>query len=495
MQQTGGSAMAHRPILRPDDSESSPLSAASRGGQTEDETVYPLNELANTFVAQGAGIISADLALDLVLNDIVKQACLATGASGAAVALLRDGEMVCRASSGAAAPDLGIRLDTRSGLAGAAVQSGELQLCPNTGSDPRVDARTCRRCGILSILVLPLMEEGEVFGIFEVLSPQLNAFGELDVLTIKALAQQIVQNRRQAHETTGKLEMGLIQPEIALAADPMSEEPSAGSGVGPESPDIPADGQAKGAARVKQRRSRQTDFWTGFLAVAVIGTAVLMALLIGWRLGWTRAAARHRRESAGSRTEKTKTAAAKLEAPAVEPPASSPATVPDTPAATNVPSRPAVHVQAKAPAAPPVGGLVVYEKGKVIFRMPPSSPEKALASQEGRINQQDVVLAAGITPDPQNLDEKSASERLVHRVAPKYPAEALREHTEGAVVLKAEIGRDGEVQKLTVLQGDPVLSGAALQAVKQWRYRPYLMNGKPVQMQTTITVNFNLPAE
>ena len=491
--------MAHRPILRPDDSESFPLGRTPRAGQAEDETVYPLNELANTFVAHGAGIISADLALDLVLNDIVKQACLATGASGAAVALLRDGEMVCRASSGAAAPDLGVRLDTRAGLAGAAVQSGEMQLCPNTASDPRVDPETCRRCGILSIVVLPLREEREVFGVFEILSPHLNAFGELDVITIKALAQQIVQNRRQAHETTGKLEMGLIQPETALAAEPIYEGPSVESGIGPEPSDLYVDAApAVGADRAKERRSRQTDFWAGFLAVVVIGTAVLMSLLIGWRLGRSKAVARHRRESRSAQLERTRTAAARLEAPVALPPASSPVPASETPAATNALSRgatPHPAAPAKAPAAPPVGGLVVYEKGKVIFRMPPSSPEEASARLGTKANQQEVVLAAEITPDPQNLDERLAEERLVHRVAPRYPAEALREHTQGAVVLKAEIGRRGEVQKLTVLQGDPVLSSAALQAVKQWRYRPYLISGKAVEMQTTITVNFSLPAE
>ncbi|PYX95177.1 MAG: hypothetical protein DMG71_10220, partial [Acidobacteria bacterium] len=255
---------------------------------------------------------------------------------------------------------------------------------------------------------------------------------------------------------------------------------------------------AVGADRAKERRSRQTDFWAGFLAVVVIGTAVLMSLLIGWRLGRSKAVARHRRESRSAQLERTRTAAARLEAPVALPPSSSPIPASETPAATNALSRgatPHPAAPAKAPAAPPVGGLVVYEKGKVIFRMPPSSPEEASARLGTKANQQEVVLAAEITPDPQNLDERLAEERLVHRVAPRYPAEALREHTQGAVVLKAEIGRRGEVQKLTVLQGDPVLSSAALQAVKQWRYRPYLISGKAVEMQTTITVNFSLPAE
>jgi len=104
-----------------------------------------VKRLVETLAANGGGELSPDLALDLLLNEIVEQARLATAASGAAIALVKDGEMVCRATTGATAPDLGIRLDTHSGLSGACVQTGDVQLCGDTEADSRVDAVASRQ--------------------------------------------------------------------------------------------------------------------------------------------------------------------------------------------------------------------------------------------------------------------------------------------------------------------------------------------------------------
>ena len=91
-----------------------------------------VTEVARTLAAHGGGVASLDLALDLVLNEVVEQARLATGATGAAIALARASEMVCRATAGADAPDLGVRLETTSGLSGACLQTGEIQQCGDT---------------------------------------------------------------------------------------------------------------------------------------------------------------------------------------------------------------------------------------------------------------------------------------------------------------------------------------------------------------------------
>ncbi len=81
---------------------------------------------------------------------------------------------------------------------------------------------------------------------------------------------------------------------------------------------------------------------------------------------------------------------------------------------------------------------------------------------------------------------------LLHRVLPIYPELAKRSGVQGQVVLRAVISKDGEIQELHVLSGHPWLRGAALQAVQQWRYRPYVLNGVPVQVETQVTVNFVL---
>ena len=73
---------------------------------------------------------------------------------------------------------------------------------------------------------------------------------------------------------------------------------------------------------------------------------------------------------------------------------------------------------------------------------------------------------------------------LIKRVQPKYPQAALTAHAEGAVQIEATINKEGNVTNLKVLSGDPVLAHAALEAVRQWRYKPYYLDGEPVEIQT-----------
>jgi periplasmic protein TonB len=79
---------------------------------------------------------------------------------------------------------------------------------------------------------------------------------------------------------------------------------------------------------------------------------------------------------------------------------------------------------------------------------------------------------------------------LVHRVDPVYPRTAIITHTFGAVQLHAIIARDGSIQSLNVISGNPILAQAALEAVRQWRYNPYMLNDEAVEVETFITVNF-----
>ena len=81
---------------------------------------------------------------------------------------------------------------------------------------------------------------------------------------------------------------------------------------------------------------------------------------------------------------------------------------------------------------------------------------------------------------------------LVHQVEPEYPPVAKAAHIQGAVVLQALIGKDGAVKQVQVLSGPPMLASAAQIAVKQWRYKPYILNGQPVEVDTTINVNFTM---
>ena len=82
---------------------------------------------------------------------------------------------------------------------------------------------------------------------------------------------------------------------------------------------------------------------------------------------------------------------------------------------------------------------------------------------------------------------------LVKKVQPIYPATASHLRIEGVVDLMATISKTGDISAVKILKGDPTLARAAVDAVKQWKYKPYLLNGEPVEIQTQITMNFKLP--
>jgi protein TonB len=108
-------------------------------------------------------------------------------------------------------------------------------------------------------------------------------------------------------------------------------------------------------------------------------------------------------------------------------------------------------------------------------------------------------VAARITPsllaalEPVALSEDLSRRLLLQKVLPSYPEQAIRARVQGPVVLQAWIGRDGTIQDLKLIQGSLVLGQAAYRAVKQWRYQPYLVNGRAVEAQTFVTVDFKLP--
>lgn len=91
---------------------------------------------------------------------------------------------------------------------------------------------------------------------------------------------------------------------------------------------------------------------------------------------------------------------------------------------------------------------------------------------------------------PKRITSQLSEGQLVNRVEPVYPHIAAISGIQGQVKLHAIIGRDGRIQSLSAISGHPLLLRAALEAVEQWRYRPYVLNGEAVEVETLITVNF-----
>ena len=95
-----------------------------------------------------------------------------------------------------------------------------------------------------------------------------------------------------------------------------------------------------------------------------------------------------------------------------------------------------------------------------------------------------------MTGDKIKVSQGVSQGLLIRRVQPKYPANALAAHIQGVVQIEATIDRDGKVVNPKVLSGDRTLAAAALEAVRQWRYKPYYLDREPVEIQTDITINF-----
>jgi TonB family protein len=510
----------------PDHPVPEPTTSTSQGSTPGAES--DLGELAALFAAHGGGSfsaeVSAQLALEIVLNEIVERACVATGATGAAIVLVRDGEMMCRASSGVNAPVLGAPLGSESGLTAECIKTRLVQLCDDAQADPRADGEASRRLGVRSVMILPLLRKDELAGVLEVFSSRPGAFGDQDKLTLEALAQRILKNLDLASEP---LSLAPNAPSISSGTS-SSDAVSRDAAAGDSARDLPAapvaamtlpevgDLRAGSATRLNKEedvrleiagRSARAgfDFMSLALAAAVLICAVLLGTLVGVRVGWRKAATMRgqvAKSGSGAGVGERKSAqnsfgqsalAQKMAAQSIA--AQSGVAQPDGEAGTNAGSAPGAGSgraagREKKNAAAPAGSLLVYENGKEIFRMPPAAEgEGAPSAGPGELQHASALEPAGTVEVAPDVAEGS----MLHRVEPEYPEEARKQGIQGAVVLEVRIARDGAIQNVKLVSGQPSLANAAIAAVKQWRFRPRLVQGQPVEMQTSITLNFRLP--
>ena len=120
-------------------------------------------------------------------------------------------------------------------------------------------------------------------------------------------------------------------------------------------------------------------------------------------------------------------------------------------------------------------------------------PDQAILSPHAAIPAHAILASGAQQPNgPTRVSGGVMAGQIVSKVNPVYPPEAREKGIEGAVVLHAIIGADGTVQQLAVISGPEELQGSAMEAVKQWVYKPFLLNGQPQEVETTITVNYYL---
>ena len=155
-----------------------------------------LRQAAMAFPGDDGGQSLAALAqrdLDATLQLLADRALYITGSSGAAIALRRGGknDMLCRATTGSNAPELGTLLSTEFGISGESVRSRLALRCDDAERDPRVNRDGCRQLGIASVVVMPVVHDDEVLGVFELFSGKANAFGERDLSALQRLSEMV----------------------------------------------------------------------------------------------------------------------------------------------------------------------------------------------------------------------------------------------------------------------------------------------------------------
>lgn len=506
------------------DPDSAKATSSAAEGRVERDRISPVEdlpgkqdlqdlvELAAKFTMHGGGPlspeVSADLALEIVLNEIAEQACLATPASGAAIVLKHDGEWVCRASAGSNAPSLGARLDAEAGLSGLCIKTRQVQRCDDAQSDPRADVEACQGLGVRSVIILPLLiDEDAVSGVFGVFSSHPSAFGVRDECTLQVLSQRVLMILKHTSVPLATF----VEP--AAVANPIVENSildnfileraSAESEVEYGSLDA---GSAQATIEVGARHG--INLLTSILGAAVLALALFQTVKLGHHLFGGRAAARTHPPAivpAPLRNAERETTAASGARGTRATPASGTQSAAASPAKLATSGSPSTALPRSAPrstySSPPAGSLLIYENGKEIFRMPPAS-ERAEQTNVDGTNQTRSTKADGTVERPASGSERAgtyelspatAEGSLLHRVEPDYPEEARQQKIQGPVVLDVRIGRDGTVQQATILSGQRLLAEAAISAVKQWEFRPRMVKGQAVEMQTRVTLNFRLP--
>ena len=515
-----------------------------------------------------------------------------TGSSGVAIALTEGEQMICRASWGTSAPDVGARLSIEHSFTGLCVRTGEPQRCDDAQDDPRVDPEACRSLGISAIAAAPVRRGLKVVGVIAAFSDTPHAFTDKHLLILTTLSEVIVElldesapgsssaarpARKPAvipaePEPLAALEQAAPQPGSTSAAVFESAPAVAASGA-PAAPAVPATSRAvssppkkpvvpaskESAPHVDEVLPQKKDeplpvpvgrhsttepakaessgsssvrlvpltqpapapefapelTFSSYQEPAspqrrwlVIAAALVIVLMVvaAWR--WYAAKIAH--------------VASPVSAASVQPAAAAPQTPPaqeTTPARPPVaetkhsPFNPAPATSSPAKAAPVempddvtirnVPQPVIATAGPLrrpsaggasgASQVPePQAPQLALASPElpalvGKPSS--TVIAAPVA----RAASRVVPAHLISRVSPVYPEAARRIQLTGKVVLKTTITKNGTVGNIQWVSGSELFRASAAAAVKQWRYRPAMLNGQPVESDLQVVLEFNRP--
>lgn len=240
--------MDHYSILDQGSANPVPDPVSADRGLDRPRPGVPLGTIsALRFPGEDGGKSLAEMAqrdLHVALQLLVERAQYITGASGAAIALREHEELICCARTGSSAPEVGAQLQVSSGLTGESVRTREVLRCNDAETDPRVNRESCKTMGIASVMVMPLLQDHEVVGVFELLSDRPHAFEERDVIALQRLGEMISTAIEHAAAVKHGIEpvsgQTSVQPGISVSGSTpevsasRAEVPTTTSGVVPD---------------------------------------------------------------------------------------------------------------------------------------------------------------------------------------------------------------------------------------------------------------------
>jgi TonB family protein len=447
--------------------------------------------------------------LEAVLQQIAEAAQTITCADGAAIAMWRDDAVICQGRAGDMAPQLGSQLDTQSGISGQCLRTGWSLRCDDTNTDTRVNAEVCRTLGLRSLAVVPVGRRPAVSGVLEAFSGLPYAFRNNQLELLEELAELALAAQRRA-----------------------AEKPAPGISQRSSSDTVPAEVETSHQLRRQALRQAKRllaavrkSWWTpkawplpkrwvaaqGWLKQGLLVVGVAALALLGWFLFRGKGDDSSQAALDPAATNLTASRPPSVSAPATEQ-AESSAGMQVRNVKTVRSSK--VVMASKTEKTPPTDDVVpqpvqaqrgsnlsIVEKPTAISATPKNqdadgenAPVLASASTGSEHALEGVLSAPPPLPQPLLPVSKGLTEGvLVRKIDPIYPPLARTMRLEGAVKLQATIAEDGTVRDVKVVSGPPMLAHAAQEAVTRWRYRPFLLNGKPVAMRTEIKVDFKLP--
>jgi TonB family protein len=493
------------------------------------------------------------------LTVIAQRAQAFTNASGTAIALSEGNadEIVCRARSGSAAPEVGAALRVEGSFTGLCIQSGKELRCDDAETDTRVDTAAIRALGIRSMVVTPIKEDNKVIGVLACFAPTAHAFTITHVAVLKTMADQItalLQKERRAREEgaapepvrSAAPEISVVKPSVPATAapTPVVIRPTASAAPAPARSQFPVVSRVEPVAapvlfpkKEEKRAEVRASFGTldavageskksgpqvkvlGIVAVLLVASLATFGVLKMRKPGAPAAAPQAQNtaipatNSAPQQPVQPQTqAAVSLPAGSGTPGAGAAPAVSNsnrtTPAAsaldvTRRPERPSpkasenVNMTEETPKPVPAS-TVAFSSGPSHIKANPNTQggDVAPTLTVGGGNAAGTISAltspvAGATPAALRAQSDLEPMKVLKEVKAVYPTIAKTRRISGQALVEFTIGKDGKAHNLKMVGGQPIFRDAAFDAIKQWVFKPAMLNGEPIEQTTQIKMQFN----